>query len=489
MPLPWTADLLPRRWSAPSSPASPAALVGALLALRPARRAAAAGGGATVAVVALLAIVGALVRRRAADRRARTAQRPRDASTTVRPGAEREVGATVRIDPPQRRRRRRLGDRHRVAGRRPARRPARARAAPASTAPPSRSRSTATGRRSMRLHAAASCSACPSTCPRTRPSPPPRCRRSRPSRAPSSRQRAPPARAEAGRPGLADDRRAARRARLALGFLATLAWGAQQARAADRTRAAFPATARAAVAPDFDPHGGAAVTERRQCIIGAGYAGNGVAKAFRDAGIPYDHLEQTDHVGGNWAHGVYDSTHIISSRDSTQYADFPMPRDYPDFPSREQVLDYLNAYVDHFGLRERIEFGSEVVRLTPLDERGLNGWRVELAQARSATTPASSSPTATTGQSAIPTIRASSPASTPLEGLPAALGPRGRAGARRRRRELRLRRGGRGGAHPRAVRHLDAPGQLVLPEDDARHSDRGMGQPGCPSGCSDGSSR
>jgi Flavin-binding monooxygenase-like len=120
------------------------------------------------------------------------------------------------------------------------------------------------------------------------------------------------------------------------------------------------------------------VTERRHCIIGAGYAGNGVAKAFTDAGIPYDHLEKTDHVGGNWAHGVYDSTHIISSRDSTQYADYPMPRDYPDFPSREQVLHYLNAYVDHFDLRKRIEFGSEVIRLTPLDERGLSGWRVEL---------------------------------------------------------------------------------------------------------------
>jgi cation diffusion facilitator CzcD-associated flavoprotein CzcO len=30
------------------------------------------------------------------------------------------------------------------------------------------------------------------------------------------------------------------------------------------------------------------MTVRRHCIIGAGYAGNGVAKAFRDAGIPYD---------------------------------------------------------------------------------------------------------------------------------------------------------------------------------------------------------
>ena len=118
---------------------------------------------------------------------------------------------------------------------------------------------------------------------------------------------------------------------------------------------------------------------RRHCIIGAGYAGNGVAKAFRDAGIPYDQLERNEYVGGNWADGVYESTQIISSRDSTQYGDFPMPREYPDFPSREQVLAYLNEYVDHFGLRERIEFGTEVVRCEPLDRNGIGGWRVELA--------------------------------------------------------------------------------------------------------------
>jgi len=117
----------------------------------------------------------------------------------------------------------------------------------------------------------------------------------------------------------------------------------------------------------------------RHCIIGAGYAGNGVAKAFSDAGIAYDHLERNSYIGGNWADGVYDSTQIISSRDSTQYGDFPMPREYPDFPTRAQVLAYLNAYVDRFGLRGRIEFGSEVVRCEPLDPTGMTGWRVELA--------------------------------------------------------------------------------------------------------------
>lgn len=117
----------------------------------------------------------------------------------------------------------------------------------------------------------------------------------------------------------------------------------------------------------------------RFCIIGAGYVGNGVARAFREAGIAYDHFEATDHIGGNWAHGVYDSTHLISSKKATSYVEYPMPADYPTFPSGAQMLRYLEDYVDHFRLRENIEFDSEVVAVRPLDRTGMAGWSVELA--------------------------------------------------------------------------------------------------------------
>ncbi|AMW20000.1 flavin-containing monooxygenase [Mycobacteroides chelonae] len=120
-------------------------------------------------------------------------------------------------------------------------------------------------------------------------------------------------------------------------------------------------------------------SNRRFCIIGAGYVGNGVARAFRQAGLDYDHFEATDAIGGNWSHGVYDSTHLISSKSSTQYVEYPMPADYPTFPSRAQMLQYLEDYVDHFGLRDNIEFNTEVVRVWPLDRTGMAGWSVELA--------------------------------------------------------------------------------------------------------------
>ena len=43
--------------------------------------------------------------------------------------------------------------------------------------------------------------------------------------------------------------------------------------------------------------------------------------------------------------------------------DFPMPDDYPDFPSHAQIAAYFDDYVDHFGLRERIRFNTAVERV------------------------------------------------------------------------------------------------------------------------------
>jgi len=112
-------------------------------------------------------------------------------------------------------------------------------------------------------------------------------------------------------------------------------------------------------------------------VVGAGPCGLGVAKAFKDAGIPYDQFEADDEVGGNWYHGVYESVHIISSRNTTEYADFPMPKTYPDFPSRQQMCDYYKDYADTFGLRASIEFKTKVVMCRPLED---GSWEVEFSK-------------------------------------------------------------------------------------------------------------
>ena len=102
---------------------------------------------------------------------------------------------------------------------------------------------------------------------------------------------------------------------------------------------------------------------QRYCVIGAGSSGITVAKNFKQAGIAFDVFEREDGVGGNWYYGrpnssIYRSTHLISSKPLTEYTDFPMPAEYPDYPSQEQVLEYFRSYVRHFDLEPHIAFNT-----------------------------------------------------------------------------------------------------------------------------------
>lgn len=121
--------------------------------------------------------------------------------------------------------------------------------------------------------------------------------------------------------------------------------------------------------------GGEPVYDRGEavCVIGAGGSGLNAIKNLREAGFPVDCYERETTVGGawNWRHDrspVYASTHLVSSKPFTQFPDFPMPDEWPDYPSHAQLLTYFERYADHFGLREHIWFGTEVIRVEPVPE-------------------------------------------------------------------------------------------------------------------------
>jgi hypothetical protein len=118
----------------------------------------------------------------------------------------------------------------------------------------------------------------------------------------------------------------------------------------------------------------------RTCIIGAGISGLTSGKICSDYRIPYDCFEISDRVGGNWAFqnpngmsSAYRSLHIDTSKELLSFRDFPMPEDYPDFPHHSQIKDYLDAYADAFGLRERIHFSNGVEHA---ERRENGGWTV-----------------------------------------------------------------------------------------------------------------
>ncbi len=103
-------------------------------------------------------------------------------------------------------------------------------------------------------------------------------------------------------------------------------------------------------------------------IIGAGPVGLSAARALKDKGIAYDQFDSGTAVGGNWRDGVYKTAHIISSKKTTEFPDFPMPSDYPDFPSAAQMLAYLNSYAEHYNLLPNIQFNKTVEMVSPLTD-------------------------------------------------------------------------------------------------------------------------
>ncbi len=125
--------------------------------------------------------------------------------------------------------------------------------------------------------------------------------------------------------------------------------------------------------------------EPRAAIIGGGPAGLTMGRALQLLGIPFTIFERNADFGGLWnaedpESPVYDSAHLISSRAMTGFADWPMPADWPDYPSARLVLRYVRDYARRHGLHAHARFGQAVTRAEPLEG---GGWRVTLADGSS----------------------------------------------------------------------------------------------------------
>lgn len=105
-------------------------------------------------------------------------------------------------------------------------------------------------------------------------------------------------------------------------------------------------------------------------VIGAGPAGLAVAAGLVGKGMETRIFERSGRVADAW-HRHYDRLHLHSPKSRSSLPGLPMPADYPRYPSRAQVVDYLNAYVRHCGLAP--ELGVEVTAVVP----GGGGWCVK----------------------------------------------------------------------------------------------------------------
>ncbi|XP_031404712.1 probable flavin-containing monooxygenase 1 [Punica granatum] len=108
----------------------------------------------------------------------------------------------------------------------------------------------------------------------------------------------------------------------------------------------------------------AMLSEKQVAIIGAGVSGLLACKHLLEAGFDPVVFESHGRTGGVWVKGAIESTRLQTPKSFYQFSDFPWPQSMvEEFPDHRRVVEYLDAYVEEFGLLPRIRFNRRVTEI------------------------------------------------------------------------------------------------------------------------------
>ena len=96
-------------------------------------------------------------------------------------------------------------------------------------------------------------------------------------------------------------------------------------------------------------------------IVGAGPAGLAVAACLDRRGVPYALLERSGAVGDSWRRH-YDRLHLHTHKRNSALPYRPWPASAPDYPSRDDVVAYLEAYAAALSWAPRLNEAVERAR-------------------------------------------------------------------------------------------------------------------------------
>lgn len=107
-------------------------------------------------------------------------------------------------------------------------------------------------------------------------------------------------------------------------------------------------------------------------VVGGGAAGLGVAAQLKARGVDCVVLERGSGVAASWR-GRYDRLHLHTVRRLSGLPGFAIPREYGRWVKRDDLVRYLEAYAQRFGLDVRT--GTTVQAVKP----GGDGWLLRLS--------------------------------------------------------------------------------------------------------------
>ena len=111
-------------------------------------------------------------------------------------------------------------------------------------------------------------------------------------------------------------------------------------------------------------------------IIGAGMSGLLTAHRLQQAGVDFVILEKNDDVGGTWWENTYPGCRVDVPNHLYSYS-FAQRADWQfRFTPQTLLIDYFREVADHFGLREKIRFGTEVA--SAVYDEATDQWQLAL---------------------------------------------------------------------------------------------------------------
>ena len=107
-------------------------------------------------------------------------------------------------------------------------------------------------------------------------------------------------------------------------------------------------------------------------IVGAGPSGLATAACLREQGVPFVVVERAECIASLWQLKTYDRLRLHLPKQFCQLPLMSFPSDYHTYPTKQQFVDYLEAYARKFDITPRF---SETVSQAEYDAT-LGFWRV-----------------------------------------------------------------------------------------------------------------
>ncbi|GAA5932836.1 flavin-containing monooxygenase [Sporobolomyces koalae] len=98
-------------------------------------------------------------------------------------------------------------------------------------------------------------------------------------------------------------------------------------------------------------------------IIGGGPAGVTALKTQTEAGVHCILFEAEEQIGGTFRYRAYENSELVSSKQLTAFTDYRFSAAQGDHVSLPEYCAYLERYVEHFGLTDKINLQSRVVKV------------------------------------------------------------------------------------------------------------------------------